>query len=73
MSRAMDRLFEADCRSIRKFRAALAILVTWTVAHRWPVRFKFKFKLLLPNFIEQAAHCDHKPRAAWMIGRLFKL
>ena len=23
-----------------------------------------------PNFIEQTAHCDHKPRAAWMHVRL---
>ena len=23
-----------------------------------------------PNFIEQTAHCDHKPRAAWVYVRL---
>ena len=23
-----------------------------------------------PNFIEQTAHCDHKPRAAWVFVRL---
>ena len=33
-------------------------------------RGKVKSSCYSPNFIEQAAHCDHKPRAAWVYVRL---
>ena len=30
-----------------------------------------KSSCTFPNFIEQTAHCDHKPRAAWVHVRMF--
>ena len=29
-----------------------------------------KLSCYSPNFIEQTAHCDHRPRAAWVFMRL---
>ena len=65
----------------RKFPCLISILGSTSIALQlktgggapWRLRpgtWQVKSSRYSPNFIEQAAYCDHKPRVAWVYVRL---